>query len=454
MSPKIKLFMRIRIVLGRAMDLISLKKAYGIILFYSLAVLISRLQVGVIWAGDTQQYIEKSVIRSPIYPLIIDFFKYLFRPYEFIALICFQLIFVLFAAFYLSHLLWKKFNLHPITFILLNIFLSVPLLSCSVAVGIHGKIGNHILTEAITYGLLLFVISFLVETIFTDERRDFIIILLLIATLTLIRTPMIYLYAIVASLIWHRYWRYRDISLLAGFVVLTISIVLIADFGERFYHKTVNNYFGKISRSASHMLVGAVYISDKHALSLIENTDDREVLRRTYDHLENRKLLAKQRYEIKRRLVDVYDDNFCYIQTTIEISFQEVFSLQRGEDRMYLEYEDFSQRLVPILVRHYYMDFSKLMLLKFLYTLNFREGFFIASFLLFPFVKFSRELKIFAIFVLLMLVANRIMMTPIIFMNERYLFYSDILEYVILIIMAEQYLKSCKCHRVPVPSQT
>ena len=33
------------------------------------------------------------------------------------------------------------------------------------------------------------------------------------------------------------------------------------------------------------------------------------------------------------------------------------------------------------------------------------------------------------------------MMTPIIYIGDRYLFYTDILEYVALVIMAEEYLR-------------
>jgi hypothetical protein len=435
-------------MLERAINFFDMKKAYGIVFFYSLLILINRLKVGVIWSPDTQQYIDKSVIRPPVYPLLMDVFKFIFGSHEFVALVCFQLIFVLISAIYLSNVLRKKFELHPITFISVNLFLSLPLLSISVAAGIHGEIGNKLLTEAISYGFFLFAVSFLVKTLFLNEKRKFLIFLFLISILMLIRTPMIFMYVIAILLVLYLYLRDKNVRLLVGLIVAVIVAFFIADIGERLYHKSVNNNFFKINRDASHMLVGAVYISDERALGFFADKQDREVLKRTYAYLEDKKLLSKNRFEIKRRLVDIYNDHFVTMQIMLQSSFQDVFFSPESdnkparEDELYIQYESFSRRVVPVIIYNYYKEFSKLMLLKFLYTLNFREGFFIALFLMFPFIRLKHKFKIFAFFVLLMLVMNRLIMTPIIFLGDRYLFYTDILEYVIFIIMAEQYLKN------------
>lgn len=432
---------------GKMKDLFDVKSAFGIALLYSGVVLVNRLNEGVIWAPDTPQYIEKSVIRPPLYPLLINVFTALFDAYGFIALICFQVLFVLLSAFYLSHILLKKFHVHPVVFVLLYIFLSLPLLSISVAVGIHGGIGNRLLTEAVSYGFFLFAVSYLVKTLFGDERRNFFIFLLLIAILTLIRTPMLFLYGVAGCLIIYLHSRTKNIKRTLGLVLLLVAVFLTADLGERFYHRVVNNYWGKINRDASHLLVGAVYTSDKRVLIWIADPRDREVLRRSYDVLEDKKLLSKNRFEIDRRLVDIYNDHFVPMQTVLLRSFQDVFPMDENRDRsmreddMYIQFESFSRRVAPVLVFHNYQEFFKLMLLKFLYTFNFREGVFLALFLLFPFVRLSPEFKMTAFFVLLMLLLNRLVMTPIIFIGDRYLLYTDILEYAVMVTMADQYLR-------------
>lgn len=428
-------------------NLIDVKWAYGILFLYSLMVLINRLNVGVLWAVDTSEYIEKSVVRPPLYPLLMDVFKFIFGVHQFVALICFQLLFVLVMAFYLSRILWKKFDIHLITFVFLHLILSLPLLSISVAAGISGGIGNWLLTEAISYGLFLFAVSFLVKTLFGNERRNFFLFLMVIGILTWIRTPMIFLYGVAGAMILYLQLKIRNIRLTIGLVMAMVAVFLVTGLGERFYHKAVNNYWGRINRSASTMIIGAVYISDAQALNFIAEPRDREVLNRTYAYLENRKLLSKNRFEIDRRLVDIYNDYFCVMQTIILKSIQDVFFVPEEQskpgwkDRVYEEFESFAQRVVPLLVIHHFKEFSRLMLLKFLYTLNFREGFFMALFLLFPFVRLSHPFKIMTFFVLLMLIMNRLMMTPIIAMTDRYLFYTDILEYVFIAIVADHYLR-------------
>jgi hypothetical protein len=228
--------------------------------------------------------------------------------------------------------------------------------------------------------------------------------------------------------------------------MVMVAVFLVTGLGERFYHKAVNNYWGRMNRGASHMIIGAVYISDAQSLNFITQPKDRDVLNRTYAYLENRKLLSKNRFEIDRRLVDLYNDNFCVLQTVLLKSFQDVFFTPEEQgnpglkDSVYKEFEIFAQRVVPLIITNNLKEFSKLMLLKFLYTLNFKEGFFIALFLLFPFVRFSHPFKMMAFFILMMLVLNRLMMTPIIVMTDRYLFYTDILEYVFIALVADHYL--------------
>jgi hypothetical protein len=421
----------------------DIKKAYGIVFLYSLLVLINRLKAGVIWVPDTRQYIDNSIIRPPVYPLTMDVFKLIFGSHEFFALIFSQLIFVLIAAFYLSNLLRKKFEIHPITFIMLHLFLSLPLLSISVAAGIHGEIGNKLLTEAFSYGLFLLTVSFLVKTLFSDERRNLIIFILLTGLLTLIRTQMIFMYVIAIVSIIVLQLKTCNIRSIIILVVTGIAVFAFAELTERFYHQSVNHYFGKVSLNASHILVGAIYVTDEKIINNIVNQQDREVLKRTYDYMENKKLLAKNRFEINRRLIDLYNDHFAAILNNgLMASFQHVYPQHMHSDEMLLKFESFSRRVVPVLICHNYKELGKLMLLKFLYTLNFREGFFIALFLLFPFIRLSHEFMIFTFFVFLMLIINRLIMTPVIYIGDRYLFYTDILEYVIFIILAEQYLKN------------
>lgn len=433
-----------RAALKKLDNFITVTKANGIILIYAITVLVVRLQTGVITAPDTQGYIDKEIIRPPGYPLIIDIFKYLFGSHEYFALVCFQIIFVLISVFYISHVLRKMFSLHPITLTLLYVFLSLPLLSISVAVGVHGGIGNRILTESISDGFFLFTVSFLVKTLF-HEKRNFLIFILFIALLSLIRTQMIFMYLIAMALLLYLYLKIGNFRLIMRFFTAMLAIFLIAEASERFYHKSVNNYFGKLSLNVSHMLVGVVFISDQHALKYISNENDRKVLKQAYDYLENRKFLSKNRFEIDLRLVDLYNDSFnISLYYGLMRSFQSVYSLPKWGGEELIKFEDFSKRVLPSLTVHHYKDFGKLLLLKFLYTLNFREGFLFCLILLLPFIRVSHEFKMFAFFVFAMLIVSRLAMTPIIYLGDRYLFYTDILEYIIFLMMAEKYLSCWK----------
>ena len=141
---------------------------------------------------------------------------------------------------------------------------------------------------------------------------------------------MLFLYGVAGCLILYLHFRAKNIKQTLGLVVVLVLVFLAADLGERFYHKIVNNYWGKINRDASHLLVSAVYTSNEKALDWIADPQDREVLRRTYAVLEDKKLLSKNRFEIERRLVDIYNDYFGTIQAVLLRSFQDVFLIHEN----------------------------------------------------------------------------------------------------------------------------
>jgi hypothetical protein len=169
-------------------------------------------------------------------------------------------------------------------------------------------------------------------------------------------------------------------------------------------------------------------------------------LKRAHEELKKRKMHAANRFEIDRRLVDLYNDNFCIIQAITENSFKAI-SRYNGAAPMqeilfYPAYEEFARRVVPGLVWQNLKEFGKLTLLKFLYSLQFREGFFAGLLMLIFVYGLRQELKLVGFFVLLLLMMNRLMMTPIIFLGDRFLFYTDILEYAFFLIFVDDVLRS------------
>lgn len=426
-------------------DKFSLAQIQGALAVYSLIVLLCRLRAVPVYGPDSFQYLSNSVIRPPGYPLILDAFQWIFGSGYVSVLVFFQILSVLVASYFLSRFLWRAFNLHSGTFFLLHVVLSLPLTSLSKAAGIFGGIGNHILSEPISYSLFLLATLFLLKMLLQKKLTDFFIALLLSALLVLMRTPMTFLF-ITASLaaIYCYPYKSEQKRLVRAFLLLCIA-VLSVDSGERFYHAFTQGYFGKIDRAASHLLVGAVYVAQEQSFATF-SPQDRKVVKKAIDGLKKRKMHATNRFELDRRLVDLYNDNFCRMQSILEKSFKEVnahnAAAPRQEILFYTSYEEFARRAAPVLVLNNIKEFGKLTLLKFLYSLQFREGVFIGLLMLLPVCKFRRELQIWGALILLLLVMNRLMMAPIIFLGDRYLFYTDILEYAFFLIFADNILRS------------
>jgi len=416
--------------------------ALAAVALWGAAVLAARLPLGVQVANDSEQYLAGSVLRPPGYPFLLELFARLFADWAPPALVAFQLLCVLAAALHLSWTLWRRYALHPAAFVTAYVLLTLPLTSLSTALGIHGTIGNRLLTEAVTYALFLLVVSCLLRALFHPRPLPLALGLLLIALATLVRTQMFFLYPLAAAvLLWE--WRH-GLELRATLLLALSALLLVAgtDLAERLYHRQASGHFGRVSLGSSHFLVGALYMAPPQAAELPERESDREVLRRAYAFLASQKLHSSSRFELDRRLADLYNDKFAaMLNAGLMPAFNQVYAQTPWSDPALIALDRFSDRVAPLFLRHYPASLCKLFLLKLLYSLNFREGLFAAVLLLLPWLPVRRETLLLAGLVALPLLVNRLLLVPILYLGDRYLFYTDILEYVLLLAVADQLLR-------------
>jgi hypothetical protein len=119
---------------------------------------------GPIYSPDSDSYINLSVVRMGLYPLMVSLFQYIFKERGFQALIGFQVIFAISTSYFLAIFLKKSFNLPSMfQWILISVFLFPVVIL---------KSSNHIMSEGLSYPLLLMTSLFLLKGVFYKKTND------------------------------------------------------------------------------------------------------------------------------------------------------------------------------------------------------------------------------------------------------------------------------------------
>ena len=135
---------------------------------------------------DSISYINDNKIRPPAYPLIINFFDFIFRNNSLIILAFFQVFFWIYASIYFSIFLCKVLNVEHYNNYFFLFFLIIPINP------IH-QYGNAILTESLSYVCCIGVfINIYKIYLHHNKKYIFYLFLILLFALTL-RHQMIFL---------------------------------------------------------------------------------------------------------------------------------------------------------------------------------------------------------------------------------------------------------------------
>jgi hypothetical protein len=105
-------------------------------------------RIGPVPGYDTVSYLDHAANREPLYPLFLDLFGFLFGSKSHFLIVLFQTLSVLTACLYLSRVLYTFYGLPPWGFLVCFALSTSPLFLLS--------IGNHLLSEALTYSMFLF----------------------------------------------------------------------------------------------------------------------------------------------------------------------------------------------------------------------------------------------------------------------------------------------------------
>lgn len=243
------------------------------------------LNKGVIYSADSQSYIQNEIIRSPLYPLLLNGFESFFGKGNFHFLPLFQLSFGFLACFSMANFIKKIFKLPNSLFLVILGMLLSPYTF---------YFGNLILSEGLAYPLFLITIQLLLGSLLHKEHRftRYGSFLLFLSLLILTRRQYLFLYVVGFLVLIYLFYYIKGsmltkISLLFAFVA-TISAT---HFLEKTYQYYYNGHFTTVPFVGLQIMTLPLYLSSDKDIGLYSDPREAAILSSA------RRILRDNRYD-------------------------------------------------------------------------------------------------------------------------------------------------------------
>ena len=317
---------------------------------------------------DSGSYIKNLILRTPSYPLLLDFFEFLFGPSYLLSVAHFQIIISFITVFILSLTLKKYFNLGKIAFLLIYFILLSPIYSPFNYINQH--IANNIGTESVSYSLFLITIYFMIKFIF-ESKLKYLIYFLFISVLTItVRPQFLFLYIVgIVLLLYPVYRKNFSQTIIAGFSLG--FFILGAMLYERTYNYIYHDYFTTVPVTGVQLITQPLYLlnfSGKNILLHEEDSKKLTFLKQVQEQISANKIISDKNNNPYYIAVPVYNEIVYKILYPVYLGMYGY----TGTAKDHIGLDQLTTSIALKLIADNYLEFTRL----YLYTIVNRIGYY------------------------------------------------------------------------------
>ena len=263
-------------------------------LLLSVAIFALVMRQGAVYGYDSASYIAPAIIRTPLTPWIIVAFRFVFGESWAAWFVTFQTLAVLLSCIYFVNAVATVFQSGQFVRLLIFAIVAAPLLAY--------EIGNYILTEAVSYALLLVSFGAIAQLLLDLRWRNLILLGGVVAINLLNRPQMIFVYAVYLLALLHfslreKIWKATAQTwFLLGLVALPYGSAALAEHVwnlARHGSYVASNFTGVVQVAAN-----LLYVSDTGDVPLFHGKSYWASVKKIYSDMDEYKLFAKYRHEV------------------------------------------------------------------------------------------------------------------------------------------------------------
>lgn len=269
----------------------GIKRPYWIVfIIANLAFILWIISKGAALAPDSASYLEHTMLRKPIYPLVLDFCKFLSPAHWTLVLCAVQGLALLSSIFFLSLTLAKRCGLGWPVFSAVYAVLCIPLTPFYV-----GVIANWVMPEALAYSFLLGSLAFMIDALCAPKFSTAMgaIALAVVAELTksqfIFMLPVLLLFSLIVSF-------HMTVPRARRLLPLVCILCMLAGAAaDRGYHYLHGDRFAKSGGAGLTLAMHALYLSSPSDIALFSDPAQVSLLRDVYDNMGRMKLSSGDR---------------------------------------------------------------------------------------------------------------------------------------------------------------
>ncbi len=238
-----------------------------------------------LYLGDSGQYINQYVTREPIYPLIIQFLRWISEEYYYWLVIVFQNILAIIANTMFVCYLRRTFSCKTYVLPVIILVMLAPHIATPLASLTNFVLTNSLLTEGITFSLYLFYVKYLLEMIWSKELfgRNTWFAFGWAVLISLVRgqfmTLMIVWFLVGCCKVFYRkQWKY-----LVGLVLLMMLAFIGRSMFTRIYNYCEQGLFVGTASGKTTAFSNVLYVADRVDGEAIEDEELRNLYYDVYD---------------------------------------------------------------------------------------------------------------------------------------------------------------------------
>ena len=237
------------------------------VLFYigSGALFVWLFMQGPLLQPDSSSYIAGSPVRSPIYPLILKAYNWIFEG-NYRTLVFLQLLFGYMSIHKLSGVFRETFQVSDLVTVIVFATLTLPYFYYS---------GQFVLSESVTYPIFLIFLSCFLQGFFDKGERNLIMSLILAGVLVMARNQFMFLYIFLGVVILYLYIMERQVKKTAMLMVALVSVFVSANLLERTYHYFNSASFSNVPFTGVVLIPNYLYLSKSSDDQIFEDKAER-----------------------------------------------------------------------------------------------------------------------------------------------------------------------------------
>lgn len=263
--------------------LLKINDTIAIFSIFFLVLLLSIIK-GPEFLPDSGSYESNSIVRIGMYPMIINFFKFLFKSYAFKCLVVFQTVFALSTVHLLTQFLRDKFKLPFYSYLAILCVFLFPVIS-------HAS-ESLILSESISYPLFLLTTLFFFKLIIYNKSLYNILFVSSLFLLCFTRQQFVFFYVVgfiyaLYLIVFEKKWAFARQIFLTTALSLGSFFIL-----ERCYHAVYHGHFAGTPFVGTQLLMRPLFVASSDALQSIEDPKQKLFISEVVEELTKREIIS------------------------------------------------------------------------------------------------------------------------------------------------------------------